>query len=397
MFELLAAFLPPPQRSPGEVLRPFGWVVVVSLLVSALATPLLRALARRLKIVDKPDSFLKPHGRPIAYLGGIAVYLGWLTGMFVFFPDQLAARTWIAGLALAGGVVVLVGLADDLLGICPAFKLAGQALAAVILLVFGIGREIIMIAVTALKLLWPELAVPEVVVVALSAPISVVLVVAASNAANLLDGMDGLCSGVTGIISLMFVILATHLAMYGYSEARDPARIVASLAMLGAVCGFLPYNLTPATIFLGDAGSMLVGLYAAAMMLMFGERHIPKWVLGSVMIFGLPILDTSLALIRRIRLRRSIFEGDRSHLYDQLVDRGYTVRQTLAISYGLSIFYGLAGVAIILTRTRYAAPAYILVGAITLYICHRLGILKPPKEAPRESADPAGGDGLPSG
>ncbi|KPK82324.1 MAG: hypothetical protein AMJ81_09890 [Phycisphaerae bacterium SM23_33] len=383
MSELLASLLPPPKYGLTQVLGPYGWVGVVSYVVAALATPLLRALARRLKIVDKPDGYLKPHARPIAYLGGVAIYLGWVAGLLMLLAKGQTEHKWVLGLGLSGGVVLAVGLADDLRNIRPALKLLGQTAAAGILLAFGIGRDIVLVVFRPL-----HVPCPEWLVLVLSAGATVFLVVAASNAANLLDGIDGLCSGVTGIISVMFLALATHLAMYAYSEPRDPVRIAASLAMVGAVCGFLPYNFAPATIFLGDAGSMLLGLFAAAMMLMFGERGVVRWVLGAVMIFGLPILDTSMALLRRIRLRHPIFAGDRSHLYDQLVDRGFTVNQTLAISYGLSAFYGVMGLCIILVRTRYALTIYAVVAVMTLYLCHRWGFLRP-AETPRERA--AGG------
>jgi UDP-GlcNAc:undecaprenyl-phosphate GlcNAc-1-phosphate transferase len=156
---------------------------------------------------------------------------------------------------------------------------------------------------------------------------------------------------------------------------------------------------------MGDAGSMLLGLYVAAMMLMFGETvtpagHLtrnPRWVLGAVMMFGLPILDTSLALLRRIRLHRPIFAGDRSHLYDQLVDRGFTVRQTVAVCYALAAFYGTVGLAVMVLRIRYTVAVYPVVVAGTLYLCHRLGFLQPPVESPRERAGagqlPPGGAG----
>jgi len=379
MAEMLAFLLPPPKHSLTEVLGPHGWVVVTSFVVSAIATPLVRAAAVRLKVVDRPDGFLKPHERPIAYLGGVAVYFGWLAGMLMLLTQQEADIVWMLGVALAGGVALMVGLADDLYQIKPVVKLAGQALAAAILLICGIGRQIVLVVLRPFAI-----ALPEWLVVTLSVIGTGILVVAACNATNLLDGLDGLCSGVSGIISVMFLVLATHLAMYGYSPTHDPVRIFVALAMAGAVCGFLPYNSPPATIFLGDAGSMLLGLLAAAMMLMFGERGIFRWVMGSLMIFGLPILDTSLALVRRVRLGRHIFAGDRSHLYDQLVDRGFTVKQTVAISYGLSVFYGLVGLAIILIRTRYAAVLYVLVGGATLILCHRWGFLRPPVPTPGE-------------
>lgn len=381
---ILAGLLPPAKYSVREILGPYGWVVVVSFFAAAISTLICRAAARHWGIVDKPDGFLKPHRRPIAYLGGVAIFVGWVAGMLTIGPFAVHGRDWLVGLMAAGGVVLILGLADDILSIRPIFKLLGQVIAAAILLCSGIGQRIVVIALPA----W--LACPEWLVLPLSIPVTVLLVVAACNAANLLDGIDGLCSGVTGIISLSFLILATHLAMYGYSESHDQVRIVASLAMFGAVCGFLPYNSSPATIFLGDAGSMLLGLYAAAMMLMFGERGIARWVMGAVMIFGLPILDTFMALVRRLRLGRRIFAGDRSHFYDQLIDRGFSVKQTLAICYGLAAFYGIVGLSIILIRARYGVIIYVLVAGLTLYMCHRLGFLKPPIDSPRERAYAAG-------
>ncbi len=377
-----ASLLPGTKFTLQQVLGPYGWVVVLSFLVSALSTPLVRLLARRWGIVDKPDGFLKPHGRPIAYLGGVAIYLGWLAGMLLVAPFRPYGREWLFGLTAGGGVVLVLGLADDLRNIRPVVKLLGQAVAAGILLFFGVGQQFWNIVLTPLGIVWPEG-----LVLGLSIPTTVLLVVAACNAANLLDGIDGLCSGVTGIISLGFLVLATHLALYGYSESHDFVRIAASLAMAGAVIGFLPYNFSPATIFLGDAGSMLLGLYAAAMILMFGERGIARWVMGAVMIFGLPILDTSLALLRRIRLGRPIFAGDRSHFYDQLIDRGFSVKQTVAISYALAAFYGIVGLSVIFIRARYGLIIYAVVAALTLHLCRRLGFLRPPTDSPRERLD----------
>lgn len=391
---MIAEVLVEPQRSLVDVLSPYGWVAVLSLIVTAIATPLCRELALRLGIVDKPDSLLKPHGRPIPYLGGVAIYLGWAAGLIALIAHS-GPHLWLIGLLAGGGVVMLVGLADDIWNIAPRTKLAGQLLAAIILVSCGIGHHLVAAFLNPFGL-----SAPTWLILTASIPISLFLVVAASNATNLLDGMDGLCSGVTGILSLCFLALATHLAMYT-DPADNPAlvddqiRIVASLAMFGAVGGFLPHNTNPARIFMGDAGSLLLGLCAAAMMLMFGERGNPRWVLGAVMMFGLPILDTSLALLRRLRLHRPIFSGDRSHLYDQLVDRGFTVYQTVAISYALAAFYGGAGLAIMLfVRTRYAIIIYAIVAIITLLACWKLGFLQVPREtaAEREMRQPREGE-----
>lgn len=367
-----------PVISARTVLKPYGWVIVFALYVTAILTPLMRTLANRWGVVDRPDDQLKTHRRPIAYLGGVAIYLGWIAGMIPVYITHAEGRDWLLGLMLSGGVIMLVGLIDDLKNIAPKAKLLGQVAAAGILVGFGVGQRIWDCLLIPL-----QISLPDWLVMALSIPTSIFVVLAASNATNLLDGLDGLCSGVTGVISLCFLVLATHLAMYSFSGQYDPVRIAAALAMFGAVSGFLPYNYNPATIFMGDAGSMVLGLFAAAMMLMFGEQNV-RWVLGSVMIFGLPILDTSLALMRRLRLGRPIFAGDRSHLYDQLVDRGFSVKKTVVISYGLAAFYGLVGLAIIVIRTRYAIFVYAGTAVVTLYLCHRLGFLAPPEPTKRE-------------
>jgi len=386
----LASLLAPAKHTFVEVLSPYGWVFVVAYLAAALSTPVFRELARRWGIVDKPDGFLKPHAHPIAYLGGLPVYLGWTGGMLLVAPSAGRGGSWLFGLMAAGGLAVVLGLVDDIRNLRPAVKLLGQVAAAGILLAFGIGQQMWAVVLKPLHVTWPDW-----LVLAFSIPTTVLLVVGAANATNLLDGIDGLCSGVTGIISLSFLILATHLAMYGYSETHDQVRIVASLAMFGAVCGFLPYNSSPATIFLGDAGSMLMGVFAAGMIITFGERGIARWVLGSIMIFGLPILDTSMALLRRLRLRRPIFAGDRSHFYDQLIDRGFTVKQTVGISYGLAGFYGVTGLSVILIRARYGLVIYGVVAALTLYLCHRWGFLKPPEDSPREHSGTAATEQIP--
>ena len=137
-------------------------------------------------------------------------------------------------------------------------------------------------------------------------------------------------------------------------------RIVLALAMLAAAAGFLPFNLNPARIFMGDAGSMLLGLNAAILILMFAEAGLVRWMIGAVMVFGLPIADMLLTLVRRWRNGRPLMIGDRSHYYDQLCDRGFSVRKVVAISYLLTLAFVLVGVSVIFLRTRYAVLLYLI-------------------------------------
>ncbi|HOW74184.1 MAG TPA: MraY family glycosyltransferase [Phycisphaerae bacterium] len=339
------------------ILSQFWPVVAVSLGVSLLATPLCRHAALRKGIVDRPDDFLKPHKVPIPYLGGVAVFAGWLAGILVSLLDAHATvqKCQILGVAAAGAATMLVGLFDDLRFMRPTIKLACNITVAVWLLFFGLGDHIIQVF-TGLIIprneplaRWLELVY--------SVPIVLFIVVGACNATNLIDGLDGLCAGVLGIISIGFAILAIHMRMYSNVDV-DNERIVLALAMLGAAAGFLPFNMNPAKIFLGDAGSMLLGLNAAVLILLFAERQLVLWMIGALMVFGLPIADMLLTLARRWRNGKPLMIGDRSHFYDQLRDRGLSVRQVVAISYLLTLAFVLIGISVIFLRTRYAILVY---------------------------------------
>lgn len=341
----------------GGILGQFWPVVAVSLGVSLLATPLCRHWALRKGIVDRPDDFLKPHKVPIPYLGGVAVFAGWVAGILVSLlaPHVTVERHQIVGIAAAGAAIMLVGLFDDLRFMRPRIKLVCNIAVAVWLLFFGLGDQIIQVF-TGLIIprneplaRWLELAY--------SVPIMLFIVVGACNATNLIDGLDGLCAGVLGIISIGFAILAIHLRVHSHVDVGNE-RIVLALAMLGASVGFLPFNLNPAKIFLGDAGSMLLGLNAAVLILLFADCKLILWMIGALMVFGLPIADMLLTLARRWRNGRPLMIGDRSHFYDQLRDRGLSVRRVVAISYLLTLVFVLVGISVIFLRTRYAILVY---------------------------------------
>jgi UDP-GlcNAc:undecaprenyl-phosphate GlcNAc-1-phosphate transferase len=200
-------------------------------------------------------------------------------------------------------------------------------------------------------------------------------VLGATNSLNLLDGLDGLCAGVTAIITVALLLLAVHLATWGFSEFGDPVRIVMGLGLVGSVCGFLPFNRHPAKIFMGDAGSTLLGFVVAALMILFAEK-VARWWLASVIVFGLPILDTAVAVARRLLNHRPLFVSDRGHIYDQMIDRGIPLRRTVAICYGLAGFYAVLGVTMSQIRTRYALIVYLFIVTVSALTVWHKGYLK---------------------
>ena len=399
-----------PEHTAFEVLADKWWIGLLSLAVGLIATPIVRAIAYRRKIVDKPDDLLKPHGRPVAYLGGLAMFVGLLAGLAGYLlvmpnlagcwrqlteamfslhwrgsgamppavPPLVDNPLWqLLAIAVACSLITIIGLVDDLRVLKPRQKIYGQLAAAGILLIGGIADR------TSITILGPVFEWTgghpgEWLVLSASAVMCVVIVIGACNATNLLDGMDGLCGGVTAIIALGFLALAIWLAVWNNAPA-DGIRVCLCLSMAGAVLGFLPYNLPPASIFMGDAGSMLLGFFVAMMMCLFCVEGTARWLVASAVVFSLPILDTGLAVVRRLLAHQSIFAGDRGHLYDQLQDRGMTIKQVVGLFYILSSAAAIIGVTVsILLRLREALPIYLVLLVMVVLIFLLLGMMTPP-------------------
>jgi len=420
-------FLPPSNTTAWEMLKgiwgPHLWILLAALFLSLILTPICRTIAVRYGIYDLPDERLKTHRAPIPYLGGVAIFLSWAIPVLAVavyqsfrhdvvpgdtqraielargsapdkwpvWIDEPAKIFWIVGAAL---LMLLLGLLDDLKDVKPRVKIAGQVLAALMLVAGGMVFSAFPEGLSEDLGGWSLFPTFAWWVVALGVVLQVMLVVGASNATNLLDGLDGLCSGVTGIISVGFMLLATSLLAWdlyqshvvgGIHYANAEIIVLMSFALLGAVVGFLPYNFNPASIFMGDAGSMFLGFMAAVFMVLFAERpRSLKWFLGAMVIFGLPIFDTGLTLVRRLVNRKPVFAGDRSHFYDQLVDRGCTAQKSVVINYGLALFFAAAGVGIIFLRLRYALPVYFLIFAAMTAMAIKRGYIRsgPPTNGP---------------
>lgn len=352
---MLSSMLATSLQSIPEFLRTYWPVAVCSFGISLLATPMCRAFASRKGIVDRPDDFLKPHKKPIPYMGGVAIFLGWAAGILIAtsFVDIPLRDRVIYGVLIGGAIIMGVGLFDDLRMMPPRIKLILNLGVGALLIASGVGRGAYPYTLVSLG---PS---DEWLAIVYAVPFALFVIVGACNATNLIDGLDGLCGGVLGIISLGFFALAAHMALWSPDSAISHERIVFSLAMLGAAFGFLPYNRNPATIFMGDAGSMLLGLNAAVLILLFSDTGILRWTFGAIMVFGLPIADMTLTLLRRWRNGKPVMLGDRSHFYDQLVDRGFTVRQVVKISYVLTAAFVAVGcVTAIFLRTRFAVLVY---------------------------------------
>lgn len=375
-----------PKREISWFIR-FWPVLALSFVFALAATWLCKKIAIKFKIVDTPDDLVKTHKEPIAYLGGIGMLIGLtvgiLAGIYCLRDEELFSTMlkWLLGILAGGAIACFVGLTDDIFEITPMKKILGCGFAAVILLLVshwyaedpacdvGIVPGLRYIAGPL------HLPMPKNLEMLLSILVVIFFVLGATNSLNLLDGLDGLCAGVTAIITVAMLLLAIHLATWGFSDVGDPVRIIICLGLVGGVCGFLPFNRHPAKIFMGDAGSMLLGFTVAALMLLFAER-VPRWWLASIVVFGLPILDTAVALVRRLLNHRPLFVSDRGHIYDQMIDRGIPLKKTVAICYVLAAIYAVIGLVMSQIRTRYAAGVHVLVFLISALIVWKKGYLK---------------------
>jgi UDP-GlcNAc:undecaprenyl-phosphate GlcNAc-1-phosphate transferase len=381
---------------------PYMPVFYVAFLVTVLLTPVMRHLALRYGVVDEPDGRRKIHTRPIAYLGGVATFIGWMSGVLISVvvtpinsDPALVAKVWVPpGIILGAGTVVLCGLIDDVYSLTPRLKLFGQFLGAVLLFFLSLDRSGFLgiridLAnmlifplerrgwIPAIQFMHPQMYMLFASV--LSAVLAIFIIMAASNAMNLLDGLDGLCSGVTSIMAVGYLALALYLACNGIPSAgvasMNPTRITLSLALLGAVLGFLPYNFNPASIFMGDTGSMFLGYVCGAMIIMFGNDGIFRWFLGSLVIFGLPILDTFLAIVRRKLNHRPVFSPDSGHFHHFLLKRGLSVKQAALVSYGLTGMFVSFALVIVLIPTSLALGIYMVLFVWLVIIAFKMGMV----------------------
>ncbi len=362
------------ERSLGWTLQ--FWPVIVAAFCSSLAaTWLCKKIAIKLGIVDKPDNLVKTHKEPVAYLGGIGILFGLaagiLAGIYGLKSEDYfqTAFKWLLGILAGGSIACFIGVVDDILDIKPIQKIGGQVLAAIALVLAGILPDFVAVANF---FHWDA---PQSLNLILGVPFVICVVLGATNSLNLLDGLDGLCAGVTATIGIAMLLLSVHLATWETSVFGDPVRIILCLGLIGGVFGFLPFNRHPAKIFMGDAGSMLLGFAVAALMILFANQG-PRWLMASIIVFGLPILDTATALIRRAISKKPLFVSDRGHIYDQMIDRGIPLKRTVVICYALTGLYAVIGLLTSQIQGRYTPIVIVVVFGISGFVVWKKGFLE---------------------
>ena len=323
-------------------------LAVCSFLLALLLTPVLRDLALRGGWVDKPDNHRKLHERPIPRIGGIAIVLAYAGSFTVLLMLNLRGSSAVQNalplvLKLLPGVVVVfaTGLLDDLIGLKPWQKLVGVTFAAGLACLSDI--QIRGIAYHPIHLY-------------VGVPLTMIWLVGCANAFNLIDGVDGVATGLG--------LLATVTTLAAAVWHGDAGLVIATIPLAGALLGFLRYNFNPASVFLGDCGSLSVGFVLGCCAVIWSHKS--ATLLGMtapLMALSIPLLDMSLSILRRLVLLRPIFSPDRGHIHHRLLDRGLTPRRVALLLYGASAL-GACFALLQSTIPNAALPVTILFGAV---------------------------------
>ena len=318
--------------------------LVIALLIAYVATPVVKNLAFKWGAVDVPKDDRRMHKKPIPRMGGLAIFLGFLLSVLICVPLDGELR----GMLLGAVIIVVLGIFDDIYALGAKLKFVVQILAALIAVYAGnritiLSNPNIFSDNPIWDLGW------------LSVPISVLWIVAITNAVNLIDGLDGLACGVSTISSLTMLVIALCVS--------DPAVAVLMAALSGACLGFLPYNMNPAKIFMGDTGSTFLGFVMAVTSIngLFKLYNIISFAVPFLML-GLPIFDTCSAIVRRVSHGQSPMAPDRSHVHHKLIDMGFTQKQAVAVLYVISAILGLS--AVILTTSGELRAMVVLIALL---------------------------------
>ena len=310
-------------------LQTMGWVaaaLITAMVVSLITTPVVKGLAFKVGAVDVPKDNRRMHDHPIPRMGGLAIFFGFLLSTLLYVQMTPQFR----GMLLGSVIIVVLGIFDDIYALGAKFKLAVQIVAALVAVLSGNVIQILSNPNIFSADPWWELGW-------LSYPVTVLWIVAITNAVNLIDGLDGLACGVSTISALTMLVISLAVA--------DAPVAIVMAALAGGCIGFLPYNLNPAKIFMGDTGSTFLGFILAVMSIqgLFKFYTIISFAVPFLML-GLPIFDTCFAFIRRIAHGQSPMHPDRSHVHHRLIDMGFNQKQAVAVLYIISAILGLCAV-----------------------------------------------------
>ncbi len=338
----------------------FIWALLIAMVVSFAITPLVIVFAGKTGALDAPDA-RKVHQKPIPRIGGIGIYVAFMAGtlaMLDFGAFEPDVQRGIIGLLVSSSLIVLLGIVDDYKSLPAKVKLLGQIVAASVLVAFGV--QIDFIADPFGDYFYLEY---------FAIPATIFWIVGLTNTVNLIDGLDGLAAGVATIASITILLVAIQ---------NDFVLVtILTAALAGAAIGFLRYNFNPAKIFMGDTGSMFLGFMLAGISVIGAVKSAATIALiVPILALGVPIMDTSFAIIRRYRGGVPIFKPDKGHLHHRLLDMGFNQRQAVLLMYIISALLGFSAVLLNEVSGGIAIAIVICVVLAVFFGAKKLGILR---------------------
>ncbi len=358
-------------------------VFAVAAAATLVSTPLVRWLSLRVGWIDRPSD-RKVHPRPTPTAGGLAIFLGVLAGLAAsrlvpFLAGLHQTTSEPDATLLAALVIVVVGFIDDTKGLSAPGKLAGQILAAGILVLAGVQLLYFYFPTQGILSLSPDMAVP----------LTVVWVVAMVNAVNLIDGLDGLAAGMVAIGAIAF--FAYMYRAPGVDGTPSTAALL-SAVVAGASIGFLPWNFHPAKIFMGDSGSMLLGLMmASASISGVGRNQSPTGgdfaaiaipIAVPLLILAVPFLDVLFAIVRRVRKGTGVTHADKEHIHHRLLDIGHSHRQAVLLMYLWSALISTCALAVAFINGRALVGGIVAAALVLAAAIPRIVLRETTKDSP---------------
>ena len=318
--------------------------------VAFILTPFVKRLAYKIGAVDVPKDSRRMHKTPKARLGGLAIFLAFLTSvcLFTHLPKG------VVGILLGTVIIVILGVFDDINPLSAKFKFVVQIFAAIVPTLFGVVIERVSVPAFisetgVLELGW------------LGFPLTVLWIVGVTNALNLIDGLDGLAIGVATISSLTLLCISLLLG--------DALVVVLTASLSGACLGFFPYNFNPAKLFMGDTGALFLG-YTLSTISVLGlfKGYTTIAIAVPFLIVALPIFDTSFAILRRLKNHKPIMEPDRGHLHHKLIDSGLSQKQAVGVIYAMCIIFCLFAVFLLATGAVKIVSLLLMVALFILFM-----------------------------
>ncbi|WP_274362487.1 glycosyltransferase family 4 protein [Paenibacillus thermotolerans] len=308
-------------------------------------TPLVKKFAIAIGAVDMPNH-RKVHTRVMPRLGGLAIYLAFVCAFFIVLPVLEGYKAHVVwGLLIGGTIITIVGALDDRFELSPKVKLLGQIIAAGVVVAFGIKVDFVNLPFgDSAQMGW------------LSIPITIFWIVGVTNAVNLIDGLDGLAAGVSGIATATILVLS--LIMGNVTVA------LLSAILLGSILGFLVFNFHPAKIFMGDSGALFLGFCLATFSVLgFKQATLVSFIVP-IFILGVPLSDTFFAIVRRTVNKTGISVADKNHLHHCLQKMGLSHRNTVLVIYGIAAMFATSAI-LLSTVAQWVA---LIVVAVTLLV-----------------------------